>query len=265
MRALKAIGFAAACLVTTSALAVDSIAPRPVLPKYEFDKFEVEIAASRGYAAPVNIYMPKVAGSSRLPAVLLQFGAQGDKDVDYIVEIGEGLAKRGYVVMTMDMPGRGSRADQSPEPSGNEDLIRWYMDDYNMGLDYLASLVNVDPGRLSYAGTSLGAITGIPFCAADKRIKACISIVGGGSATSDLPEELDCVKAVSKIAPRATMLVNGTFDFVIPFNLANNLHTRVQQPFEKIWYPADHYLRGIDNEAFYDRMAVFMQTYARRR
>lgn len=230
----------------------------PTPSDIEFDKFAIEIAAARDYTAPSNLYIPKTKGHERLPAILLQFGAQGDKDVDYIVQIAEGMAKRGFVVMTMDMPGRGSRTDTSPAPEGNEDLIRWYMEDYQKGVDFLENHAAVDKDRINYGGTSLGAITGIPFCAKDQRIKSCISIVGGGSSSSDLPAELDCVKMVSQIAPRATMLINGTLDFVIPYFRAQNLHSRVLEPSQKIWYSADHYLRGIDNEGMYDRMVAFM-------
>lgn len=246
-------------LVPGSLAGAQVLNPSPVvIPHVDFEKYEIDVAAARGYTAPSNLYIPKTSSPKRLPAILLQFGAQGDKDVDYIVEIAEGMAKRGYIVMTMDMPGRGSRADTSPEPANNEDLIRWYMEDYEKGVDFLSIFNQVDKDRINYGGTSMGAITGIPFCAKDQRIKTCISIVGGGSATSELPEELDCVKMIGKIAPRATMLVNGTLDFVIPFFMAQNLHSRVLDPSEKIWYPADHYLRGIDNESLYDRMAAFM-------
>lgn len=229
-----------------------------VLPNVEFDESTVEIPAARDYSAPSNLYVPKTAGNRNLPAMLLAYGAQGDKDVDYITEIARGMATRGFVVLIMEMPGRGSRADTSPEPTDNEDTIRWYMEDYKMGIDYLARHRAVNSNKLSFAGTSLGAITGIPFCAKDKRIKSCISIVGGGSSTSNLPRELDCVQMVSEIAPRATMLVNGTLDYVIPYYKAQNLHDRVKPPFEKKWYRADHYLRNIDTNELYDRMSRFV-------
>ncbi len=228
-----------------------------VLPMVEFDESTIEIPAARNYTAPSNLYLPKTASSHNLPAMLLQYGAQGDKDVDYITEIARGMASRGFVVMIMEMPGRGSRTDTSPEPSGNEDTVRWYMEDYKKAVDYLAAHPAVNPNKISYAGTSLGAITGIPFCAKDQRIKTCISIVGGGQSNSGLPRDLDCVQMVSQIAPRATMLVNGTLDFVIPYFMAQNLHTRVKEPFEKHWYQADHYLRDIDKNGLYDRMARF--------
>ena len=231
---------------------------RVVLPMVEFDESTVEIPAARDYTAPSNLYVPKTAGNRNLPAMLLAYGAQGDKDVEYITEIARGMAARGFVVLIMDMPGRGSRTDTSPEPSDNEDTVRWYMEDYKMGADYLTRHPAVNPNKLSYAGTSLGAITGIPFCAKDQRIKSCISIVGGGQVSSGLPRELDCVQMVSAIAPRATMLVNGTLDFVIPYFMAQNLHNRVKQPFEKKWYQADHYLRDIDRNDLYDRMGRFI-------
>jgi dienelactone hydrolase len=132
------------------------------------------------------------------------------------------------------------------------------MEDYEKGVDYLQNLNEVDPDKISFIGTSLGAITGIPFCAKDQRIKACISIVGGGSAESSLPRELDCVQTVGDITPRATMLINGHLDFVIPYEAANNLHKNVKEPNEKLWLMADHYLRGIDKPALYTKIANFI-------
>jgi dienelactone hydrolase len=250
----------ATLLPSTFAFAESSLIEegRIILPLVDFDESTVEIPAARDYTAPSNLYVPKTAGSRNLPAMLLAYGAQGDKDVDYITEIARGMAARGFVVLIMDMPGRGSRTETSPEPSDNEDTVRWYMEDYKMGVDYLVRHPAVNPNKLSYAGTSLGAITGIPFCAKDQRIKTCVSIVGGGQSNSGLPRELDCVRMVSEIAPRATMLINGTLDFVIPYFMAQNLHSRVKPPFEKIWYQADHYLRDIDKDDLYDRMGRFI-------
>ncbi len=253
-----------ALLIANLIPATLAFAERPVeenvviaLPNVDFEERNLEIPAARGYSAPANLYVPETAGKHNLPAMMVQFGAQGNKDVDYIVEIARGMASRGFVVLIMDMPGRGSRSETSPEPSGNEDTIRWYMEDYKMGIDFLAAHPAVNPNKISYAGTSLGAITGIPFCAKDQRIKTCISIVGGGNASSGLPRELDCVQMVSEISPRATMLINGTLDYVIPYFMAQNLHSRVKQPAEKRWYQADHYLNNIDKNGLYDSMARF--------
>lgn len=260
--AMRALVSASLFMASTSFAATINRPTRVDVPaNFQFQKSNIEIPAAHDYTAPANLYIPQTRSNEKLPAVLLQYGAQGDKDVDYIVEIAEGLAKRGFAVMIMEMTGRGSRTETSPEPESNEELIRWYMDDYAMAVTYLSKLPNIDKTRISYAGTSLGAITGIPFCAEDHRVHSCISIVGGGSAFSSLPEELDCVKAVGKIAPRATMLVNGTLDPVIPIFWSQNLHRHVKRPYVKVWYSSDHYLRTIDKDDLYDRMTVFLKKY----
>lgn len=227
----------------------------------EFETQVVEFEAARNYRAGANLYLPKEPSRRNFPALILQFGSKGDKDVDYIVGIGQGLARRGFVVMTTDMPGRGLRKMTSPEPGDYEDLVSWYMEDYAFAVDYLAALPQVDSGNIHYAGTSLGAMTGIPFCAKDMRIKTCISIVGGGPLQSELPAELDCVQTVEHISPRATLLINSMFDLIVPYASAKNMHNRAKFPVEKFWYPSDHFLRGIDNEDLYNRMAGFMTKY----
>ena len=251
---------------TTSVFAKPG-APSPTGVASGFSIEQVTLTGSQGDPVPGNLYLPEDAPNmwpkARHPALLLQFGTDGDKDIDYIVELAEGMVELGFVVLTIDMPGRGQRVGTSVEPEAYEDMVRWYMADYEVATNFLTTLPVVDTKKLAYAGTSLGAITGIPYCAADTRIKACISIVGGGSAYSGLPADIDPVQMVSQISPRATMLINGLFDPVIPYYYAKNLHNAVQRPYEKVWYSSEHYLYGVDRGELCASIGDFILRHAR--
>src|SRR5262249_4223308 len=153
------------------------------------------------------------------PAILLQYGTGGNKKTDYIVAIGKQFAGRGYVVLTIDAPGRGERQDKDKKPSAANELmsveqVLHYCGDYSRSIDFLLTRPEVDKWRVGYVGISWGAITGITFVAYDPRVKAIASMVGGGNflglyspkqaekLATEGSKSADPIYHVSRIAPR---------------------------------------------------------------
>src|SRR5690606_6521619 len=132
-----------------------------------------------GDRVPAFLYVPNTeraagavgaAGSAgaarraRRPAVLLQYGSGGHKKTNYIVAIGQAFARRGFVVLTIDVPFRGERKPPH-DPAEKRPLLRLpsvfskdsqfgsflqTLGDYSRAVDYLVARPEVDAGRIAY-------------------------------------------------------------------------------------------------------------------
>ncbi len=232
-----------------------------------FEKFRVEFNGIKGDRVPGFLYRPKDAARKH-PAILLQYGSGGHKNVNYIVALGQLYVKRGFVVLTIDVPGRGERKQKSeakkllPSLSISTDFDeRWEqtLGDYSRAIDYLCSRPDVDSGRIAFIGISWGAITGITFVAHDQRVKVMASIVGGGNLLAWLPplfandmrrrvEAMDPVHHVALIAPRPLLLLNVTNDVLVPKFFAEELHKAAGEHAKKVWLETDHVFSTVDRE-----------------
>src|SRR5687768_13366045 len=82
-----------------------------------YTRLRVEFNGIRKDRVPAYLYLPTGAGGGfkptndgkRRPAILLQYGSGGNKNTNYIVALGEQFVKRGFVVLTIDVPKRGER------------------------------------------------------------------------------------------------------------------------------------------------------------
>jgi dienelactone hydrolase len=97
------------------------------------------------------------------------------------------LARRGYVVLAIDVISAGERVYPGYEPYFTNEFYKQYprwsaMDkmihDHKKGLDYLCNLDIVDPQRLGCIGHSLGGYNSFFLQAFDPRIKAAVSSCG---------------------------------------------------------------------------------------
>ena len=145
-----------------------------------------------GYFVSALLYKPKRA-TGRRPGVLSPCGhsAVGKADGTYQT-LHINLAQRGYVVLSYDPVGQGERSqfwDAARQRSrfdltcgehavlGNplyllgESLARYRIWDGIRGLDYLASLPEVDPQRLGCVGNSGGGTLTAYISALDARVK----------------------------------------------------------------------------------------------
>jgi 5'-nucleotidase len=137
-------------------------------------------------------------GTGPYPVVALLHGAHPRRSEKYYMELGEDLARRGFLTMFVRVyergrKGRGTRADWRRSVSD--------------ALTFAASLPAADPTRMGVLGFSLGAFLALEQAPVDPRIQAAVAFYGGiGRGLTDLP--LDTMPPV--------LLLHGTADRIVP-------------------------------------------------
>jgi dienelactone hydrolase len=245
-----------------------------------YTQYRVEFNGIKKDRVPAYLYVPRSKGGAKplLPAILLQYGTGGNKNTNYIVAVGKQFVGRGYVVLTIDAPGRGERKTKDKKSLGalglaGADQVMHYCGDYCRAVDFLASRPEVDKERLGYVGISWGAITGIIYVAHDQRIKAMGSMVGGGNflglyspklaekaAGSDVSKSADPVYHVARIAPRPLLFINVTKDQLILKSWAESLHKAAGKGSKVVWLETDHYFKDVDRAKVCESVIDFMDT-----
>jgi dienelactone hydrolase len=233
----------------------------------DFAQYRVEFNGIKDDRVPAYVYVPKRDDKKKpLPAILLQYGAGGNKKTDYIVAIGKQFAEKGYLVITIDSVNQGERRGKDKQKSdilgmASSERVMQYCGDYSRAVDYLCTRPDVDKNRIGYVGISWGAITGITYCAYDPRIKAVGSMVGGGNffglysqksaakAASAGSKSSDPVVHVSLIAPRPLLFINVKKDQLILKSWAESLHECAGPGAKVVWLDTDHYFNGLDRAA----------------
>ena len=241
-------------------------------------QYRVEFNGIKGDRVPGFLYVPKAkekTATTRYPAILLQYGSGGNKTTNYIVAIGKQFVGRGFVVLTIDSPGKGERK----KPGKNTGILDkiaseqplHYCGDYSRAVDYLVTRKDVDKERLGYVGISWGSITGITFVAYDQRIKAIGSMIGGGNflgtftpeaaakAAKEGSKSSDPVYHVARIAPRPLLFINVTKDQMIMRPWAESLHKAAGEGKKVVWLETDHYFKGLDREEVCKSVIEFME------
>lgn len=244
-----------------------------------YTQYRVEFNGIRGDRVPGYLYVPNDR-RTRHPAALVQYGTGGHKGVNYIVALDQIFVSHGFVVLTIDAPMRGERrppAEAARPPQGrsivsalaasivqnlkdaadNGGRFPQYCGDYSRAIDYLVTRPEVDPSRIGYCGISWGAITGITFAAHDPRVKAVVSMVGGGNFlgtlpanltenVSDISRQIDPVYHVALIAPRPLLFINVLHDQLVPRFFAESLHKAAGAGAKVMWMDTDHFFHGTD-------------------
>lgn len=239
-------------------------------------RFHVEFNGIKADRVPAFLYVPG-DDHAKHPGVLLQYGSGGNKSTFYIVMLARELARRGFVVLTIDVPNRGERKKHhDPDASfmqmmtGGADMLRQTMGDYSRAIDYLVMRPEVDAQRIGYAGISLGAITGIPFVAHDARVKTMASVVGGGNflgflkgplapETQAIVERIDPFYHVGLIAPRPLLLLNVMHDQLIPRFFSESLQRAAGAGAVKLWFDTDHFFRTGERDKAIQTLVDFLQ------
>jgi len=208
--------------------------------------------SSRGDRVPGLLFLP--SGPGPFPLVLLQHGAGGSKDADYLDPVRLPWARRGVAVASIDFPLHGERvsaklteqmlamlaAGTRPSPDALllfEEFARQAVSDLACAIDALTELPEIDGARVGYAAFSLGAILGSLFIPYDARIRAAALAVGGAGIG---PKSIDPVGHIGAFAPRPLLFVNATRDERISRAAAEALHAAAGDPKEVIWFDAGH-------------------------
>jgi dienelactone hydrolase len=188
-----------------------------------------------------------------LPLVLLQHGAGGSKESEYLDATAGPWARAGAAVLSIDFPLHGERrsaklserllaalADPRALGSGEvlwTEFVRQAVHDLQRALDAAARLPEVDAGRIAYASFSLGTILGAAFLASDPRPRAAALAIGGGGFG---PASVDPVHHIGRFAPRPILFVNATRDETIPRAAAEALHAAAGEPKRVEWFECGH-------------------------
>lgn len=127
---------------------------------------------SEGLTLAGTLYRPQADGLH--PGIVLLHGStpEGRKLGLYRI-LGNRLAERGYVVLSMDRRGYGD-SDDPPKIDSLEDFAP--VDDFVNAVDYLLSLDTVDPERLYTIGHSEGADLALTGGIHDSRILKIVAI-----------------------------------------------------------------------------------------
>jgi len=150
----------------------------------------VFIVAPGARDVPAVLWTPSSANAP-LPLALIGHGGAGHKLDDSRLDLARRYASAGLAAAAIDGPWHGERARSRPERWGDieTDLM---VADWRATLDELVALPEIDDQHIGYGGVSMGTIFGLPFVAAEPRIRA--AVLGLAGETPRLLEEATRVR-----------------------------------------------------------------------
>ncbi|MFN0163661.1 MAG: dienelactone hydrolase family protein [Burkholderiales bacterium] len=145
------------------------------------------VAQRDGRSIPGVLWLPAGTGAA-LPLMLISHGGSGHKKSQIIQELSAAMVARGFAAAAIDGPMHGERRahiEEGPAVQG-EFLSRWksgpdnggmtdlMVADWQAALDHLVTLPEIDGARIGWNGLSMGTAFGVPFLAAEPRVKAAV-------------------------------------------------------------------------------------------
>ncbi len=206
-----------------------------VFEKLERDGYSIEkvyVETLPGYYLGGNLYRPR-GKQGKFPGVLTPHGHWKNgrlehTDLASVPGRAINLARQGYVVFAYDMVGYND-TKQTPHAfgSGREHLWSFHpfaLQTWNSlrAADFLASLPDVDAGRLAMTGASGGGTQTFILAAIDERIGVDVPVnmisasMQGGSPCENAPglrHDTTNVEIGALMAPRPMLLVSATGDW----------------------------------------------------
>jgi len=147
------------------------------------------IVGSHG-PVPLALWTPE--GTAPQGLVLIGHGAGAHKREDYVVALARRLCRTaGIAAAAIDAPNHGERrAEEQPPPalvmmqfaqawSSDDTLTDRAVDDWTSTLDALVELDEFSGLPVGYWGLSMGTLFGLPFVAAEERIRTCVLGLAG--------------------------------------------------------------------------------------
>jgi dienelactone hydrolase len=197
----------------------------------------------------------------RYPALVILGGLRtGRRTIDYLSDA------RGLVLLALDYPYEGKKEKLGVlEFAGSLPRIRRAVLEtvpaIMLGVDYLLTRDDVDPGRILLAGGSLGALFVPAAAAADERMAAAVILFGAGDIERLVRANLDTsallaapagwlcavlaspvepLKYVADVAPRPLFIMSGMVDPRIPVDCSRILQETAHEPKTIRWIDAGH-------------------------
>ena len=200
---------------------------------YRVRKFRYDIVP--GFAATAILYEPEKT-NGRVPAILNVIGHElMGNAAEYEQKRCINFAKRGIVALSLGWVGFGelARKEDAHDDAASLDLVGsnalgFFYLAMRRGLDYLASLPQVDATRLGMTGLSGGGWQTILLSSTDPRVAVSVEVAGFGALPSnitrpddtseveenatDLTQGEDYPFLVAMRAPRPTLLIHNAED-----------------------------------------------------
>jgi dienelactone hydrolase len=155
---------------------------------------------------PGALWTPASADGTR-PLIVMGHGGGQHKQAPGIVERARRFAAEGgFAVVAVDAPSHGDRPDHeeftriateyearldageglAPLIAGFQALVvRQIVPEWQAVLDAVQKLSHVGTGPVGYWGMSLGCVIGVPFVAAEPRIRAAVLGLGGAEVSAE--------------------------------------------------------------------------------
>ncbi|WP_413811426.1 dienelactone hydrolase family protein [Streptomyces sp. OE57] len=155
---------------------------------------------------PGVLWTPEGATSARPLILLGHGGGQHKKAPDILARAHRFVAECGFAAVAVDVPGHGDRppheeysriatenqarveagAELAPLIAEFQALVaRRTVPEWQAVLDAVRQLDHVGTGPVGYWGISLGCGLGVPFVAAEPRVRAAVLGLGGASASAE--------------------------------------------------------------------------------
>lgn len=154
---------------TTAAVSADDVSER-----------EFEVVRDGQIVPGVAWYPTRQAGAR--PLVLMGHGGSGHKRSPKMLRLARIFAARhGCWAAAIDGPVHGARGSVT-DPTDpvyrqmwqRPNVVQEMVDDWRRTLDALLALEEIDAARVGYWGLSMGTMFGLPYVAADPRIRAAV-------------------------------------------------------------------------------------------
>ena len=225
-----------------------TLATPPALDGARVERLEF---ASRGDRVPARLVLP--AGAGPFPLILLQHGAGGSKEADYLDVAAGPWVRGGAAVLSIDFPLHGERYSDKLSERLRADLdareelgidgalwtefVRQAVIDLQRALDAAGERPELDLARCAYAAFSLGTIVGATFLGVDPRPRAAALAIGGGGFGGPLA---DPVHHIGRFAPRPLLFVNAERDERISRKATEALFDAAGEPKRIEWFDCTH-------------------------
>jgi dienelactone hydrolase len=218
---------------------------------------DLTFASPKRGRVPAYLVLP--SGTGPFPAVVMEPGSNGDRDV--VVEDLVDLAKRGVAGLVITPP---HMRPDGPLPFrcvAGQDRATFihYVVEVRRAIDVLVARREIDPARIAYSGFSLGSQVGAVLSSVDDRVRAVVLQSGTGRATAYAPllcwrlskaklaayvggmADLDAIRYVGHATPTPLLIQNGRRD-TIGVAAIRPLHMAASRPKTVQWFPSGHEL-----------------------
>jgi dienelactone hydrolase len=241
---------------------------------------EYRLSWSSGFVSPypennlVRAWLFRPAAESPCPAVIVLHSWRA-KDFRIEKELSRRLAQQGMAALLLVLPYHGERAPPgfasgslmvTASPGRIVDSIRQAIMDVESAIDWLETQPQIMPDGIGIAGISLGAIVADLAVSLEPRLKAGVSIVGGGDlpyilwnslltlgiksrmidsgiSLESLKRSLHSIDPLTHASPALSnhlLMINGADDPVVPRRAAEEFWRAAGRPLI-VWLPTGHF------------------------